>query len=69
MKLIIELYFYVFFIFYSYDQSEYVLLNSFKSISAICDFHILKSYIIYHSYDLNKIICPCVVVSYINRMI
>lgn len=68
MKLIIELYFYVFFIFYSYDQSEYVLLNSFKDISIIYDFHILKSYIINHSYDLNKIVCPCVVISYINRM-
>ena len=66
MKLIIKLYF---FTFYSYDESEYVLSNLFKDISIIYDFHILKSYIIYHSYDLNKITCPCVLISYINRMI
>ena len=41
----------------------------FKDISIIYDFHILKSYIIYHSYDLNKITCPCFLISYINRMI
>lgn len=46
-----------------------LFFNLFEDIVIKCDFHILKSYIICHSYDLNRIVCPCILISYINRMI